>query len=245
MAASPRSDEVLALGRKLVEELGLEPSVDTLGRWMAHYIAELMVGASSASSENRLAAQERCFEAILALWKHRTQLPNGRRPFEDLEPIMRAIESLDPDSPVPRYFRPVSEAGTEDEEGTAARDLIEFAVDLDATARSLIGYALAEAADAVMDEAKDWVRLAQAAGFDPGVHSIVVRYISEVADVGADASDRERERFQRRIDQLEAFSEAATLALKDLRERLDALPKAVEHAPPAQDAQSGERRDGG
>ena len=35
-----RSDSVLALGKKLVDELGLDQSVDTLGRWMAHYIAE-------------------------------------------------------------------------------------------------------------------------------------------------------------------------------------------------------------
>ena len=37
-----RSDSVLALGKKLVDELGLDQSVDTLGRWMAHYIAEKM-----------------------------------------------------------------------------------------------------------------------------------------------------------------------------------------------------------
>ena len=33
---SARSEAILALGRRLVQELGLEPSVDTLGRWMAH-----------------------------------------------------------------------------------------------------------------------------------------------------------------------------------------------------------------
>lgn len=34
-----RSESVIALGKRLVEELGMEPGVDTLGRWMAHYVA--------------------------------------------------------------------------------------------------------------------------------------------------------------------------------------------------------------
>lgn len=36
---------------------------------------------------------------------HRAAFPNGKRPFEDLEPVMRAIESLDPEDDTPRYFR--------------------------------------------------------------------------------------------------------------------------------------------
>src|ERR1700719_935454 len=91
--ASQRSEKVLALGRKLVEELGLEPSVDTLGRWMAHYIAELVDQVKTATGDERAVAEQRCFDAILSLWKHRSELPNGKRPFADLEPVMRAMQS--------------------------------------------------------------------------------------------------------------------------------------------------------
>src|SRR6266436_3211912 len=86
---SARSHDILTLGCKLVEELGLEPSVDTLGRWMAHHIADLMLEAKSATGKEKELAEKNCFEAILALWKHRAELPNGKRPFEDLEPVIR------------------------------------------------------------------------------------------------------------------------------------------------------------
>jgi hypothetical protein len=79
MDSFARSDRILALGRKIVEELGLEPSVDTLGRWMVHYIADLIVKAENATCEEKSLAEKNCFEAIMVLWKHRAELPNGKR----------------------------------------------------------------------------------------------------------------------------------------------------------------------
>jgi hypothetical protein len=112
---SGRSDAILALGRKLVEELGLEPSVDTLGRWMAHYIADLMAKAKNATADEKGPAEKNCLEAILALWKHRAEMPNAKRPFEETESIVRAIQSLDPDEATPRYFRSVLQLEREGE----------------------------------------------------------------------------------------------------------------------------------
>lgn len=202
----------------------MEPSVDTLGRWMAHYVAELMVRAGAARADEQPGAQKLCFEAILQLWSHRAQLPSGKQPFEELDPVMRAIESLDPENERPRYFRPVTDAEAPDEEHTA-RKLIEFAEAIDSTARILIGACLAEAAEAALDKSKPWVELAHAAEADLGVHSIVVHYASEVADIGrtGDLSDPEREKLRKRVSRLEAFTEAATLVLKELRGRLDAV----------------------
>ncbi len=37
-------------------------------------------------------------------------ISNGKRPFEDVEPILRALESLDLNNNTPRYFRSVSTA---------------------------------------------------------------------------------------------------------------------------------------
>ena len=77
-----RSDSVLALGKKLVDELGLEQSVDTLGRWMAHYIAEKMEAAESATGEARDRKMSECSDAILKLWAHRSELPNASTPVQ-------------------------------------------------------------------------------------------------------------------------------------------------------------------
>ena len=45
----PRYEQVVALGRKLVDELGKEPNPDTLSRWMAHYVADLIDGAENVT----------------------------------------------------------------------------------------------------------------------------------------------------------------------------------------------------
>lgn len=60
MAKSNLSDSVLDLGRKLVQELDLDPGVDTLGRWMAHYVAELIHYADNATPDGREQARSAC-----------------------------------------------------------------------------------------------------------------------------------------------------------------------------------------
>src|SRR5206468_12121550 len=88
-----RSDSILKLGKKIVDELGLDQTVDTLGRWMAHYIAEKIGDVEAATGEDRAQKMSECRDAILQLWAHRSELPNGKRPFEDFEPIFRALQS--------------------------------------------------------------------------------------------------------------------------------------------------------
>jgi hypothetical protein len=95
---------VLDLGRALVNELGLDDSVDTLGRWMAHYIAELIEDADTCDTADRAAKMSTSADIILKLWEHRHQLSERKRPFLDLEPILRAIQSLDPSDETLRYF---------------------------------------------------------------------------------------------------------------------------------------------
>lgn len=95
MVSSKHFASVLALGKRLVEELGLEPSVDTLGRWMAHYIAELIKRAEETNNPaERRMARKSCCETILRLWKHRSSLPHAARPLGNLESVLNAIENL-------------------------------------------------------------------------------------------------------------------------------------------------------
>ena len=48
---SERYTAIVQLGKKLVEELALNNSVDTLGRWMAHHIAELIYDAENTTDD--------------------------------------------------------------------------------------------------------------------------------------------------------------------------------------------------
>lgn len=44
-------EEILKLGRKLIKELELVYTVNTLARWLSHYLAELMVNIDNCESE--------------------------------------------------------------------------------------------------------------------------------------------------------------------------------------------------
>ena len=130
-ALSPIPKGILDIGRALVEELGPDRDVDTLSRWMAHYIAELIYAVESANDKDRQAKLDKCADAILKLWGHRHQLPNGKRPFEDWEPILRALESLDPADDTPRYFRTLSNSVNKSEENVETKKWIDLADGLD------------------------------------------------------------------------------------------------------------------
>ena len=209
------------MGRKLVEELDLESSVDTLGRWMAHYVAELMDHAENSPPEELAVSKKRCFDAILDLWSHRAELPDGRRPFEDLEPIMTAIESLDPESDTPRYFPSIRHAVDEPEEDPQTQSLLDVVRSIDSAARILIKETLADAALSAIERTREWVALAEQAGVDSGVADVVVRFLSGEADMdpSSDSNTHRRELLKERVERLEAFNELTKLVVEDLKKK--------------------------
>lgn len=80
-ATSEPFDKLTRLGEKIVLEMGLAESTDTVGRWMAHRIAELMETARAAhGTPSGAAAAKACQDAILALWQHRSAWPHGWPP---------------------------------------------------------------------------------------------------------------------------------------------------------------------
>ena len=218
---SVQSDAILQLGKKIVDEFGLDRSVDTLGRWMAHSIAELIHDAEAAGAKDRPAKLAKCADAILALWKHRHELPSGKRPFEDLGPIMRTLESLDPDNTKPRYFRAQRTAADEEQDVEMA-NWLEFADSIDHSARLLIGYCLTRAAGAAVDKSKEWVALAERADADVGLEHLVVRFISNEKDLldSTELNDAARKRIEDRLKRLTEFKKMAATLASDLRKQL-------------------------
>lgn len=112
LSTDPASDgpnyvRTVALGKKLAEDL---ESNDTLGRWMAHHVAELIAQAEAVDDSGKREAQERCAREILNLWAHRREYPGSKRPFEEYESIQRALERLDPEQPQWSFFRNFGDA---------------------------------------------------------------------------------------------------------------------------------------
>ena len=199
--------------------------MDTLSRWMAHYVAELIDAAENGSAEERAASRRKCFEAILELWSYRAELPGGRRPFENLEPIVRTLESLDPDNDLPRFYRSVRRTVEREEENSLTQSILDVVDSIDSTARILIGYTLADLVRSAMDESKEWVALARDAGTRAGFVDIMASFVSSGGGGGerSDRTELERRRLSDHVERLEAFSRMGALVADDLRARRDAL----------------------
>jgi hypothetical protein len=68
MEVSKPPKDVLELGQHLVHELGIENRFDTLGRWMAHHLAELIDRAENgATKAERLDSRKNAEETILKI----------------------------------------------------------------------------------------------------------------------------------------------------------------------------------
>lgn len=87
-------EKVLKLGKTLISELELDYTVNTLARWMTHYIAELIQKIeTSKSEEEKKQLKKECCKLILELWGKRERLPI-KKPTERLKPIISVLELL-------------------------------------------------------------------------------------------------------------------------------------------------------
>ena len=227
---SARSRAIIALGKRLVAELELVDSVDTLGRWMAHYLAELIQEAEVTTGDDRLTAQAQLRDSILALWAHRFELPSGTRPFGEFEPILRALASLDPESETPRYFSPSRVPGSESNESEETRQWIELARGLDYASKILIDHCLISAAGSALDKSQEWIKLAYEAGIDDSFEFRVIRIISNQHDLmkETDLNEHHRSVLTDRKKKLEVFLSVASLLANDINAKLNNLPTCVD-----------------
>lgn len=88
MEISKPPTDVLALGQYLVSEMGLDDSGDTLGRWMAHHIAELIVLSANAPTVECLKAKRLAKAAIKRLWNHCASQPGNVYPPRSLQKLL-------------------------------------------------------------------------------------------------------------------------------------------------------------
>jgi hypothetical protein len=110
MGPSKLPKDVLGLGRHLVRELGFEEGVDTLGRWMAHHLAELIDKAENGITlAERSKAHMSAMETILKVWEHRASLPRKAYPLAPYEELLKLLDRLRPGDNPFRCFGPPAE----------------------------------------------------------------------------------------------------------------------------------------
>lgn len=88
----------MELGKHLVEELDLAGRRDTLARWLAHHLAELISDVDRAVNvAEKRGARQRALDAILKVWDHRTQLPGNANPLAPYRKIIQVLSELNPE----------------------------------------------------------------------------------------------------------------------------------------------------
>jgi hypothetical protein len=151
MENSELQEQIINLGKLLVQELKLDPGVDTFSKWMAHYIAEKMKMAEQAlTDEDKKEAEKESFETILTLWKHRWSLLSGKRPLETFEPILKTLERLNPEEQKPFFYHSLDHELSELEKSNPdlkeITDYTNMALQIDKAARIWINFVLNQAA---------------------------------------------------------------------------------------------------
>lgn len=216
------------MGEKLVQELDMGDTVDTLGRWMAHHVARLMQEVEAVKSgPKKKDAEERCRIAILELWTHIATTGAGPKILEDIEPILNTLECLNPEHSSHFYYRLAREAAETSNLSEDAQFWLKMSEGIDYTARLLIKYCLKMAAEEAYEKNSEWISLVQSA-FD--IDYPVIRIISAAADeepdldaMAEEEKQAELERLQERLERLMSFKELAEKMEAELSRKIDQI----------------------
>lgn len=208
------------LGKALVKELKLDPGVDTLARWMAHYIGEQIEIAERATGVEKREAEERCFKTILKLWSHRSAIPGESRPFVNFEPILRTLKRLDPENDRRYFFE--DRADIPDSITDELKEWLDVAKGIDEAARVWLKYVFKQAALAATDESTiEW--LENTAALQEKDHfSVIFRELhNDIENFRDGKVQKDRSKLNSNIKKLEAFAELNQILLTEYRRELE------------------------
>ena len=223
------SAATFALGERLVAELKLVESTDTLARWMAHYVAELMVRAKNAPLPEHNKSHEACARAILDLWSQAQAFPVKPKPFNSVDRVIEAIDSLHPDGG-PHYrndlWRAIDQRA--DDRDSEVENFLAIALGIDDAARNLIHHVLAHASRAAGRDDSEWLELAQQLQEGDPLSQLRIRIVRAGQDEAV-LKDHRIGHLEKRIAQLEYFVAVAEVLRTSLMESVAAAEKEVSH----------------
>lgn len=184
---------------------------------MAHYIAEQITAAESATENDREATEQAAAESILALWQRRAGLPGGNPPMHTFGRVLLALDRLaEPQNPW-HFYRPFPEDAEPSPEDVISDTLLSLALRVEASAGQIVRALIAEAAATALDREARWVRLSETMAEDEERRAIrqldrLMRFSEESIDNPEDMEPLDRVQFYitRTIGQLTAISDAIT-----------------------------------
>ena len=90
--------KLLELGTKIVQDLGLDYSVDTLSRWMSHHLAEKMIQLESLEGDEKDKVEKEVVELIETLWANKHNWPSGVTPLNQYNELQNILTRLGPNA---------------------------------------------------------------------------------------------------------------------------------------------------
>lgn len=164
MEDSEASQKIIDLGKSIVKELELDPGVDTLSKWMAHYVGEKIELAKQLTGSKKSKAEKECFEIILKLWENRWSVPPIKNYLEEFRPLFETLKKLNPDREslffCPERVASLLDEHSKNDESIESKNLLEIALKVDRLARSIISDLLYRASSEleIDDEKAKYIR---------------------------------------------------------------------------------------
>lgn len=152
---------MLELGKLLAAEL---EQTDTLGRWIAHYLAERMTSLEKKTGSERDTAEAEVAEVVLRLWSLRRQLPSGRLPLAEVDEVEAAIERLAPGRRPWAYFGAFAADTEPSPEETETSTTLKAALLVDRLAGDLVHGLIGRAATLAEEDGAAWTKHAEKIG---------------------------------------------------------------------------------
>lgn len=152
---------MLELGKLLAAEL---EQTDTLGRWIAHYLAERMISLEKKTESERGIAEAEVADLIFRLWSLRRQLPSGRLPLAEVDEVEAAIERLAPGRRPWAYFGAFAADSEPSPEETETSTTLRAAQLVDRLAGDLVHGLIGRAAALAEENGAAWTRHAEKLG---------------------------------------------------------------------------------
>lgn len=218
-----QQNQIINLGKLLVKELGLENSVDTLSRWMAHYLADkISLIERLPDGKEKKNAQKECFEVILKLWENRWELPSGRRPLENFEPILNVLEKINPEKEEPFFYRQASRIVKTDK-GFDIEEIdkyLEIIKQIDKVARIWIDFLLLQATSKAKNENTETIlknALPTLCNYDVDAIQILFDDIEDFT------RKNKKETLQKRIEELKKFAQLNEFILEEYKKNISSM----------------------
>jgi hypothetical protein len=216
MESGERFDKVLALGEKIVDELELEDSSDTLGRWMAHYLAELIEDSRTSRGAESSAKKKDCADLIVKLWDHRSGFPDGKRPMDEFQTVLEVMQSLKSSDDYPRYW-PSGFRNSARVENLRKPEMLRAALGIDSAAKALIRYCLADAAGDLLKGTREWIDAVESADLLADIDLEAVQAVLEDSDnLLNDHSEEHRKEIAKLLKQLDQFEKMSSVLRTNL-----------------------------